>query len=376
MAGRKVAPGIYKTASGAYDVHVGAGKGPDGKYQQVTRRVRGSLREAKAERGRIVAEVESGQLSGGTDITVAELHRQFMAMKTKLSPASILQYEYVWEKLRPHIGDRPLRRLRAIDLDRAYVAIGQSVSANTTIKCHKHVVALLQQAMKWELVHRNVAFSATPPDSVPFNVRPPTGDEVVKIVAAAQESDWQFGALVHLGATTGARRGELAGLRWCDVELDDAKVRFDHQPDGAGGLGPLKNKLARTVLLDDDSVTMLRSHHERCEQVAKECGGSLQKEGFVFSPTPGNTEPFRPDGLTWRFRKLAAAVGVDARLHDLRHAQATTLLANGISPAAVAARLGHSSPAITLSIYAHSDVDQDRKAAKAGGLKSRRRRAR
>jgi integrase len=365
-----VAPGIYKAAAGAYDVHVSAGKGPDGKYGQLTRRVRGTLGEAKAERGRMLAEVQSGQLSARTDITVAELHRQFMAIKTKLSPASISQYEYVWEKLRPHIGDRPLRKLRAIDLDRAYVAIGQSVSANTTIKCHKHAVALLQQAMKWELVPRNVALSATPPDSVPFNVRPPTGDELVKIVTAAKESDWQFGALVHLGATTGARRGELAGLRWCDVDLDNASVRLVHQPDGAGGLGPLKNKLARTVLLDDDSVTMLRSHRERCEQVAAECGGSLTEKCFVFSPTPGNTESFRPDGLTWRFRRLAAAVGVDARLHDLRHAQATTLLANGISPAAVAARLGHSSPAITMSIYAHSDIDQERKAARAGGLKS------
>ena len=159
-------------------------------------------------------------------------------------------------------------------------------------------------------------------------------------------------------------------MRWCDVDLENTSVRFVHQPDGAGGLGPLKNKLARTVLLDDDSVTMLRAHRDCCEQVAGECGGSLTKECFVFSPTPGNTEPFRTDGLTWRFRKLAAAVGVDARLHDLRHAQATTLLANGISPAAVAARLGHSSPAITLSIYAHSDTEQERRAAQAGRLRS------
>src|SRR5205823_9101395 len=128
---------------------------------------------------------------------------------------------------------------------------------------------------------------------------------------------------------------------WCDVDLDRGSIRLVHQPDGAGGLSPLKNKLARTVLLDDDTVTMLRSHGERCEKVAKDCAGTLNPNCFVFSPTPGNTESFRPDGLTWRFRQLAAAVGVDARLHDLRHAQATTLLASGISPAAVAARLGH-----------------------------------
>ncbi len=173
--------------------------------------------------------------------------------------------------------------------------------------------------------------------------RPPTVDELVKLVEAAKAAEWQFGALVHLGTTTGARRGELAGLRWCDVDLVNASVRFVHQPDGARGFGPLKNKLARTVLLYEDTETMLRSHRDHCEQVAAECGDSLKDKSFVFSPTPGNTEAYRPDGLTWRFRQLAAAAGIYARLHDLRHAQATTLLASGISPAAVAARLGHSS---------------------------------
>ena len=65
----------------------------------------------------MLAEVPSGELSARTDITVAELHRQFMAIKTKLAPASIAQHQYVWDKVYPHIGDRPLRKLRAIDLD-------------------------------------------------------------------------------------------------------------------------------------------------------------------------------------------------------------------------------------------------------------------
>ena len=107
MPRTRVAPGIYKVGPGAYDLHVSAGKDPNGKYAQLTRRVRGTLGEAKAERGRMLAEVRSGQLSARSDITVAELHRQFMAIKTKLSPASIAQYEYVWQKLRPHVGDRP-----------------------------------------------------------------------------------------------------------------------------------------------------------------------------------------------------------------------------------------------------------------------------
>jgi integrase len=299
------------------------------------------------------------------------LHERFMAMKEPaVSKATIDQYGYLWEKLEPRIGHMLIRKIKAAELDRAYAAILTSgVSANTTRKVHKHAVALLRQAVRWELVHRNVAESATPPAATPFEVVPPDADDLVTLVDAAFKQEQQFGALVYLGATTGARRGELAGLRWLDVDLDKGIVRFEHQPENDGTLVPLKNKRGRTVHIDDDTVVMLKEHQQLCEEVARKCDAKLTSKCFVFSPLPGNTDPYRKDGLTWRFRKLAETTGINNRLHDLRHAQATTLLANGVPAQVVAARLGHASATITMAVYAHSDAVQERAAAELGALR-------
>src|SRR5437879_13726784 len=101
-----------------------------------------------------------------------------------------------------------------MELDHAYATIaGDGVGANTVVKCHRHAGSLLRQAMKWEIVHRNVAEAATPPEREPFDVVPPTPDELLKLVDYAFLQERQFGVLVYLAATTGGRRGELAGLR-------------------------------------------------------------------------------------------------------------------------------------------------------------------
>lgn len=163
---QRVAPGIYKVSTGVYDLAVSTGKRPDGRYGQVTRRVRGTLGDAKTERGRMLADVQDGKVTVAPDITMDELHCRFMAARPTLATATKHQYEYLWTKLGANIGNSPVRKLKAIDLDHTYTAIlGEGVGANTVRKCHKHARALLLQAMKWEIVRRNVAHWATPPET-------------------------------------------------------------------------------------------------------------------------------------------------------------------------------------------------------------------
>src|SRR5207248_8413300 len=105
----------------------------DGKYGKVTQRFKGTFAEAKAERGRMFGEVADGSLKRTEAVTMAELHDRYMKAKPTLSGASKHQYEYLWSKLDPHIGRKPVKKLTARDLDAAYAAIAADVSANTTI---------------------------------------------------------------------------------------------------------------------------------------------------------------------------------------------------------------------------------------------------
>lgn len=369
-AGVPVAPGIYRAGPGIYDIHVSTGKGSDGKYGKVTRRFRGTLHAAKAQRVSMLAEVASGALRVTEPVTMAELNARYMATKGELAQDTKDQYEYLWKKLEPHVGSKLVKKVTTFDLDQAYAQIGRGVAGNTVIKVHKHAAALFARAVAWDLIPatRNPAAGATPPKETKPDIRPPTESALLKLVDLALERDRQFGTLMYVAATTGARRGELAGLRWHDIDAAAATVRFQYQVDDVGALKKLKTHRGRTVDVDDETVQRLEEHREYCEEIAADCGGQLTGECFVFSPVPGSTEPFRKDGVTQRFDKLRTRAGVNCRLHDVRHAHATMLLDRGVPPHVVAERLGDTVE-VVMSYYAHSDSGQRKKAAAAGALR-------
>ena len=89
---------------------------------------------------------------------------------------------------------------------------------------HKLISAVLTQGVKWELVGRNAAISASPPKEEKREIAPPALDDFVKIVAAAANYDADLATLVRLAAVTGARRGELCGLRWSDCDADSGTL--------------------------------------------------------------------------------------------------------------------------------------------------------
>ena len=119
--------------------------------------------------------------------------------------------------------------------------------------------------------------------------------------------------------------------------------------------GTSKSGRTRIVSIDDETVTVLRQH--KADQAAEQlkAGDSWRgtQDGYMF--TTGWGEPIYPDTVTSLMTKLIRANGQlpHARLHDLRHLHATTLLLSGVPVHVAAARLGHADPAITLRVYAH-----------------------
>ena len=122
--------------------------------------------------------------------------------------------------------------------------------------------------------------------------------------------------------------------------------------------GTTKSGRTRVVSIDDETVAVLRQR--KADQAAEQlkAGDSWHgtKDGYVF--TTGWGEPIYPDTVTSLMAKLIRANQPTpqlphARLHDLRHLHATTLLLSGVPVHVVAARLGHADPAITLRVYAH-----------------------
>jgi integrase len=191
-------------------------------------------------------------------------------------------------------------------------------------------------------------------------------DEELRSFLGTVEED-RLAALWRLADATGARRSELLGCTWLVYDAEARRLTISQQViPTRGGVTVTPCKTAgshRTVSLDEETVTWLDRH--RAAQIAEKDAAGLevyQDNDLIFADAIGR--PLNPQRITEAFAKHRAAAGIRVgRLHDLRHSHATHLLTRGIPVHIVGARLGHSSPTITLSTYAHVLPKTDEQAA-------------
>jgi integrase len=227
----------------------------------------------------------------------------------------------------------------------------------------------------------NPAKLATPPASRRAEVSPPDAEGVGRLLATAMEEDPELGFFVRLAVVLGARRGELIGLKWRDVDLARGEVLIASGVVRVAGR-PLidqdtKTHAKRRVAVGAETVELLRAHRAR-QAAALAVGATLPPDAYVFSRSPDGSRAISPDGISHRFQKLAASLGIRGRLHDLRHFMVTQLIAGGVDWRTVSDRASHADGHMTLATYAHFQQAQDRQAAElmerllaSGGTRSR-----
>ncbi len=236
---------------------------------------------------------------------------------------------------------------------------------------HAVIRQALQQAVKEGLLTRNVADATSPPTVKSKQMRPLTEEELLKFFEVAKD-DRLFAAYV-LAATTGLRRGELLGLCWDCVDLDNGVITVQRQllvlKDGLSLEETTKSKSGRrSVSLTDDAIRELKAYRKRQAQEKLLMGEAYRDNGLVFCKEDGT--PIDPREFTKRFQRWLAKAGLPkVRLHDLRHTHASLLLARGVHPKVVQERLGHSSITMTLDLYSHLTPGlQEAAAATLNGL--------
>jgi integrase len=181
-------------------------------------------------------------------------------------------------------------------------------------------------------------------------------------------ADDRLFAMWWLIALRGLRRGEAAGLRWIDVDLDQKIIMIDQQRLAYGrtvAIGPPKTAASRrTIALDRVTVRLLRAHLRRQQAEQLAAGEQWHDSGYLF--TTENGAPLHPDWLTRRFHRLVVDSGLPpVRLHDLRHGAASLAHAAGADLKTVQEQLGHTSIVLTADTYTSVLLDLHFKVAEA-----------
>jgi len=162
------------------------------------------------------------------------------------------------------------------------------------------------------------------------------------------------------------RRGELCGLRSSDVDIEAERVIVAQVATMVGTkvrYGEPKTKTSRRpIALDPATVSALMAHRKRQLEERLAWGNGWTDTGLVFTHADGRA--LFPPHVTRMFGRLVTTAGLPGlTLHGLRHSHITALLRAGQPVRVVSARAGHSSPAVTLGIYAHVLPGDDEAAA-------------
>jgi integrase len=342
---------------------------PDG--GRVRRAVYGKTRKEAADKLAVLITKTGAGVPLAVDAWTVEryaAHWLDQVVAPRLRPATVSSYR---ETLRLHVVPE-LGRLRVSALSATHVRrlmalkSAAGLSPRSVQIIHGTLRAMLAEALREEVVARNVAALVRPPALEREEVRPWSPEEAGRFLA--ESSGHRLYALFAVGVALGLRKGELLALRWSDVDLDAGMVRVRRNvqrlPQGLVFGPPKSARSRRSIPLPATSVRVLKAH--RAQQAAEALARRSKwvDLGLVFTSEVGTV--IEPRNLSRVFDQLIEQAQVRRiRFHDLRHTCASLLLAQGVPPRVVMDVLGHSQLAITTDLYSHVMPTALREAAAA-----------
>ena len=290
--------------------------------------------------------------------------------------STIVRYKELTSRIYPQIGHIKLRELRADHLNDLYTQLGQEgqnkrtggkLSAKTILEHHRLISTVLEQAAKEGLVPFNVASRDMLPKAEHKDVNYFQPEQVAAIRDALEQESMKWKTLVHLLLITGARRGEVLGLKWDKVDFDGNRIYICnsilYSPDiGIYESTPKTEHSRRYITLPAETMQLLRQYRNWQASERLRLGEYYVNQNFVFSQDNGN--PMHPDSVTDYLKKFSKRHDLPhINPHAFRHTMASMLYFNGVDSVSISKRLGHAQVSTTANIYAHVMEEADQRNA-------------
>jgi integrase len=318
--------------------------------------------EAEAIAARLSADRVGPPPPKGGPVTFGEFLIDTWMPRKRRQVRATTAYRYAWMLDRyivPTIGQIPLRRLRADHLDSLYQTLAQTGGAagaglapKTIHEVHLIVRAALDLAVERGLVARNVAQHSVarrrPPPSAA--ARSWSAGELRAFLATARAQ--RLYPALHVAAHTGLRRGEVVGLKWSDLDHSSGRLSISRTLQCVAGqpveFGVKTRTSRRTVDLDQNTIAVLDHWRQRLLRDGLPHG----PDNWIFPNAKGQF--LNPESISQLFDRIVARGGHPRiRFHDLRHTNASLLVAAGTPIKVVSERLGHAHPGFTMHTYQH-----------------------
>ena len=347
-----------------YDVPAG----PDGKRRQRYVTVQGTERQARTQLQDLLSLKNKGALPTAGHGTFAAFTEKWLTARIDsnvLRPQTADWYERMTRvHILPVIGTVKLKDITADHLRSVLRSVRENgKSPSTQASTHTVLRTMFKWAVREGLIVSNPMLRVDAPGGARHEVQAPDIDTVRAILA--ELAHLPYGLAYRLLAFSGARRSEIAAMKWENVDFTAGTITIAGTlVNLRGGLEfmPTKTRSSnRIVSLDPESMSMLRQYRAKQSEAVLAAGGAIRDDGWLFTSPDGGM--LRPQYLTDNWVAAYKRLDVHWPLHSLRHAHITQLLANGVPIKVVQRRAGHSNIATTLNTYAHVLPGQDEAAA-------------
>jgi integrase len=364
-----VAGSIVRRGEKSWRLKYEAGRDPITNKRRTRYHTFKTKRDADKELARLITEHEQGASVDPLKMTVSEFLKRWQDdyVASNVTPKTGERYgQLIIKQIVPHIGQQPLQKLRPHHLAHLYSTLAKAGLAPRTIgHVHRLLHRALGHAATWGVVQGNVVSLVQPPKVDAEEVVILTKEQITRLFTSIRKRTLY--PILKLALATGARRGELVALRIKDFDPEQRTIRIERsleQTKAGLRFKPPKTKHGkRTVSLPQSIVAELRIHLNKVRERRLILGmGKPTGDDLLFPRWDGQVRS--PNWLTQKFQLAMKALKIEGvTLHSLRHTHASQLIASGMDVLTISRRLGHGSPAITLTVYGHLMPDTDKRAA-------------
>lgn len=273
------------------------------------------------------------------------------------------------EKIRNHIspvlGSTPINQLDTTQIQRFINSrIDRGMSPKSIRSIFNNLNAALNKAVQLKILPHNPCVGVVLPKLKRYQSEVYDADQINRLLDIARKESVSIYVVSILGALLGLRRGEMTGLLWKNVNFNQKTITISENrvqtSKGDQKKDPKSEAGKRTISVGDKALDALREVKSIYDEACK--GPWFNDSGYVLFKTDGN--PYRPDCITQLWSRFIQRTDLPyIRLHDLRHTNATLMIAKGVSAKVVQHRLGHADVSTTLQRYVHVLPTMDEDAA-------------
>lgn len=391
---------ILQVSKNIWKVRLDLGRDPiTGKRRIISKNVRGTKADARKMRDKMRKEHESGIQVDKSKVTLSEfigIWADARRMSGKSAEDTIMKDCGKLKHVEKYIGHVPIREIDAATIERVYALVQEEAGLGGTSMHNIHVQlkSVFRKAVDYDLILRNPCDRVDAPrkdepkrrsldmaESMRFAEAIDRAErEEVSLLLAKEQRMERLGKTAsrklvrglsklscieacRIAQATGMRKGEILALEWGSVNLKRGTISVVRSRTQSGEIKPPKTRAGKRVIhIDDVTCESLK----RLKALQESCLASLGIELGDTSPVCCSDKGDYMDSANFErfWRKLKSEWGFEGlKFHELRHTQATQLLANGVDVKTVQTRLGHADPSITLGTYAHAVPENDEAAA-------------